>query len=252
MTKKSSFQGIDRLYGADRLKKLSSSNVMVIGLGGVGSWAAEALARSGVGRLTLVDLDDICVSNINRQLHATVDTVGKLKVEEMKRRILSINPSAEVNCVPDFFSQSSMEQILSIPCDFIIDAIDGVKSKSLLISECKKRNIPLIVTGGAGGKKDPAQVQIADLNRSFNCSLLTQTRKKLKREFGFPRDKKRTFKIPCVFSPENQTMPSSDCGLEPARKLNCQNGFGSAVFVTGAFGFAAAAHVINELAKEAN
>lgn len=244
------FQGIQRLYGNSGLDKLSRSNVMIIGIGGVGSWAAEALARSGVGRLTLVDLDDICVSNINRQIHANFDTVGALKTEEMKKRILAINPNIEIHCIEDFFSASTMEDILSIPCDYIIDAIDSVKSKALLISECKKREIPLIVTGGAGGKINPALIEEADLNRSYNCSLLMQVRKKLKVEYGFPRDKKKKFKIHCVFSPEEQIFPK-DAACEDIKSLNCQNGFGSSVFVTGAFGFRAAAKVINELTEKA-
>lgn len=251
MTEKSTFHGVERLYGQTSLDKLAASNVMVVGLGGVGSWAAEALARSGVGGLILVDLDDICVSNINRQIHATQNTIGSLKVREMEKRIHSINPNARVNCVEDFFSQSTYEEILSLPCDYIIDAIDGVKSKCLLISECKKRDIPLIVTGGAGGKINPNQIQEADLNRSFNCRLLSQVRKKLKTEFGFSRDKKRTYKIPCVFSPEPQIQPELEsCERGHIKKLNCQNGFGSSVFVTGTFGFVAAAKVVNELIQE--
>lgn len=254
MEQKSTFQGIEALYGKSKLDKLASANVMIVGIGGVGSWAAEALARTGIGKITLVDLDDICVSNINRQIHATTETIGRMKVSEMKRRILEINPNAEVHCVEDFFSQSTMEDILSIPTDYIIDAIDSVKSKCLLIAECKKRGIPLVVTGGAGGKTSPALIQEADLNRSFNCDLLCQVRKKLKREYGFSRDKKRTYKIPCVFSPEHQILPPDDganCAVgEGPKKLNCQNGYGSSVFVTGTFGFMAAAKVVNDLISE--
>lgn len=227
---------------------------MVVGIGGVGSWAAEALARSGVGRITLVDLDDICVTNINRQIHATHSTIGASKVQEMKKRIHTINPQANVTCVEDFFSRSTMEEILSLPTDYVIDAIDSVKSKCLLISECKRRSIPLVVTGGAGGKANPSFIKEADLNRSYNCNLLSQVRKKLKNEYGFSRDKKRTYKIPCIFSPEHQSQDASTpCELKDAqgapKRLNCNTGFGSSVFVTGTFGFMAAAKVINDLTE---
>lgn len=253
METKNAFQGIERLYGESGLAKLAKSHVMVIGLGGVGSWAAEALARSGVGKLTLVDLDDICVSNINRQIHAGHSSIGKMKVQEMKRRITDINPSMEINCVEDFFSSGSMENILNRSCDYIIDAIDGVKSKALLIAECAKRGIPLVVTGGAGGKKDPSLIQEADINRSFNCKLLAQTRKKLKVEHAFSRDKKRKYNIPCVFSPEDQVLPETEaCQLQgETKRLNCQNGFGSSVMVTSIFGMKAAARVVNDLTAEA-
>ncbi len=255
MSEKTPFLGIERLYGARAQKQLQGSTVMVIGLGGVGSWAAEALARSGVGHLILVDMDDICVSNINRQIHADTHTIGAMKIVEMKKRITAISPETKVTLIEDFFSASSAEEILAIQNDYIIDAIDGVKSKALLIARCKELGLPLVVTGGAGGKMDPTKIQQADLNRSYNCNLLAQVRKKLKREHGFSRDKKRTYKIPCIFSPEDQIMPQGEnCDISPetVKRLNCQNGYGSSVFVTGAFGFHAAAKVVNDLTQKAN
>jgi len=249
METKSPFEGVERLYTQEGLKGLKDSHVMIVGIGGVGSWAAEALARTGVGKITLVDLDDICVSNINRQIHATSESVGKMKVHQMQKRIQAINPNAVVDCVEDFFSQSSMEEILSIRCDYVIDAIDSVKSKCLLISECNKRSIPLVVTGGAGGKINPSLIQESDLNRSYNCRLLAQVRKRLKLEHGFSRNKKRKYKIPCIFSPEDQILPEQSCELGSSpTNINCENGFGSSVFITGTFGFMAAARVINDLA----
>ncbi|MEX1099559.1 MAG: tRNA threonylcarbamoyladenosine dehydratase [Bacteriovoracaceae bacterium] len=251
MKNTSAFQGVERLYNENGLKKLARSHVMIIGLGGVGSWAAEALIRSGVGKLSLVDLDDICVSNINRQIHASTSSLGNMKVLEMKKRLIDINPRAEINAIEDFFSAGSMDEILNCHCDYIIDAIDGVKSKALLISECLKRKIPLVTTGGAGGKKNPALVQEADLNRSFNCRLLAQTRKKLKTEYKFSRDKKKRYNVPCIFSPEQQIFPEPlACAAgEEIKNLNCQNGFGSSVMVTAVFGLNAAAKVVNDLTE---
>ena len=252
MESKSPFQGVERLYSEAGMTALSNAHVMVIGIGGVGSWSAEALARSGVGQITLVDLDDICVSNINRQIHATDKTIGQMKVHQMSERIKAINPNAIVNGIEDFFSASSMDEILTIKCDYIIDAIDSVKSKALLIAECQKRGLKLVVTGGAGGKIDPSLIQEADLNRSFNCRLLAQVRKRLKVDYGFSRNKKRKYDIPCIFSPEPQIIPPDSCGVVARpNNINCENGFGSSVFITGIFGFLAASRVINELAKGA-
>ncbi|MBC76698.1 MAG: tRNA cyclic N6-threonylcarbamoyladenosine(37) synthase TcdA [Halobacteriovoraceae bacterium] len=252
METKSPFEGVERLYTQNGFNDLAKAHVMVVGIGGVGSWAAEALARSGVGKLTLVDLDDICVTNINRQIHATSMSVGKMKVQQMKHRIVEINPNVTVEAIEDFFSQSSMEDILSIDCDYIIDAIDSVKSKCLLIAECNKRSIPLVVTGGAGGKINPSLIQESDLNRSYNCRLLAQVRKRLKVEHGFSRNKKRKYKIPCIFSPEDQILPEKTCSTDKGpTNINCENGFGSSVFITGTFGFMAAARVINDLAMGA-
>lgn len=247
MTIPAAFQGIADLYGEDKLKLFMRSSVMVVGLGGVGSWAVESLARTGVGKLILVDLDDICVSNINRQIHATTKNLGKLKALELKERIRLINPSAEVIVVEDFFSAQNADDILALACDYIIDAIDSVKSKALLVAKAREKNIPIIVTGGTAGKKDPSQIRFSDLNRSYNCKLLMQVRKRLKKEYGFTRFEKKKFHIPCLFSPEEQIMPLKS--YDGSTKTNCQNGIGSVVHVTASFGFMAAAKALEHLAQ---
>lgn len=239
------FDGIKRLYTNPSFEILQKSHVAIFGIGGVGSWACESLARSGVGNLTIVDLDDICISNTNRQLHAHDGNYGKLKVQAIKERILSINPDCRVNCIEDFFSDTTKDDILNNShFDYVIDAIDSLKSKCILISECKKRNIKIITTGGAGGKFDPRYIRINDLSKSYNDKLLQLVRTNLKRFYGFKKITNGKYHIPCVFSPEFRTMPEDSCD---ATSLNCQNGFGSITHITGTFGFMAAGYVINDL-----
>jgi len=157
------FSGVARLYGIEGLKRLLHSHVLIIGLGGVGTWAAEAIARSGVGHMTLVDLDEVCITNTNRQIHALTNTVGKSKVMVMKERILAINPQCKVNAIEEFFTDKSADAILDIKYDYVIDAFDSLQNKCVLASKCKERNIPLIITGGAAGKRNPALLKIDDL-----------------------------------------------------------------------------------------
>jgi len=240
------FEGIKNLYGADGLDKIQKSHFLVIGIGGVGSWICEALARSGATHLTIVDLDDICVSNINRQIHALATNTGKQKIDEMKKRLLSINPNINVNCVHDFYSEESSDEILSNNYTFIFDAIDSLKSKCILIAKCKEQNIPLICIGGSGGKMDPTKIEIKDLNHTINDSLLFHVRKKLRKNFGFWRYYDRPFKIPTVFSTELAKEASSD-NCYNDKKINCQSGLGSASFVTASFGFAAVSYVLSQV-----
>lgn len=244
MENKSRFDGIERLYGARSFSSLANSHVLIVGIGGVGTWATEAIARSGIGEITLVDMDEICISNTNRQIHAHDGNYGKMKVEALKERILSINPECKVNALIDFFTIETKDEILKTNYDYVIDSIDSVRNKCLLIAECKERGIPIITTGGAGGKFDTTKVQIADLNRSYNDKLLAVVRTNLKRFHGFSKDKKRTYKIACVFSPEHRTMPEQECR---ATNINCATGFGAITHITGLFGFMAAGHVINEI-----
>lgn len=250
------FSGLGRLYSVDGLERLRAAHVCVIGIGGVGVWTAEALARSGIGALTLVDLDDICVTNTNRQLHALDGTFGKLKVEAMAERIHAINPSCKVDARAEFFTTKNAEDFLTSKFDCIIDAIDSVKSKCFLISECRQRGLPLISTAGAGGRRNPTTVRVVDLARVCNDPLAALVRKKLRREYDFPKDPKLDFGIPCVFSTERPVYPRDDGSISTERepgtdyRLNCDYGFGTAAFITGAYGFAAAAEAVRLITEK--
>jgi len=248
------FGGIARLFGQAGLERLRASHVCVIGIGGVGSWSVEALARSGVGALTVVDMDDLCLTNTNRQIHALTNTVGQSKVRAIAHRARAINPDIACHEVPEFFTEINADQVLATEFDYLIDAIDNVANKALLIAKCRQRSIPVITCGGAGGLRSGVGVQIADLTRATHDPLLKQVRKTLRREHGFPGDPRRKFKVPAVFSPESPVYPWSDgtvCATREAGselKLDCASGFGTASFVTAAFGFAAAQHAIHHLA----
>jgi len=245
------FSGIARLYGAAALTQLQQSHIAVIGIGGVGSWAVEALARSGVGELTLIDLDDVCITNTNRQLHATDGQVGREKVAVMAERVRLINPNIKVNTVADFFTRSTKDQLLDRGYDCIVDAIDSLDHKCLLIDSCRERSIPLVVCGGAGGKSDPTCVSCADLAFATNDKLLKITRKVMRDYYGYPLEVTRTpFEASAIYSTENAKYPWADGTVrdkpEPGSflRLDCDSGFGTATQVTGAFGFAAAAEAI--------
>jgi tRNA A37 threonylcarbamoyladenosine dehydratase len=246
------FGGIGRLWGQDALQTLGRAHVAIIGIGGVGSWTAEALARSGVGTLSLVDLDDICITNTNRQIHAVTSDVGRPKVEAMAERVKNINPSCQVHAISDFFTKKSADSILGGGFDFVVDAIDSARQKCFLIACCRERGIPIVTVGGAGGRRDPCKVEVTDINRSLNDILLKRVKKELRQKYGFPRGSRR-WKIPCVFSSEFPVFPDADGGVceKPQEdvpvRLDCQEGYGSASFVTGAFGFAAASVVVQHL-----
>lgn len=249
------FGGFTRLIGQPAQDRLRSAHVCVIGVGGVGSWVVEALARCGIGALTLVDMDDICLTNTNRQLPAVEGAIGRLKVDALAERVKSINPHCQVHALPQFFTSGTAATILSHPYDFVVDAIDRLSNKVLLLAECRARNLPVITCGSAGQRLDPTQVRVADLNEVIYDDLLRFTRKRLRQRFDFPRNKKASFGIPAVFSPEPQSasLPES-CSAEPPeeatdqpRALGCDGGLGSAVFVTATFGMAAAAEVVKRL-----
>jgi tRNA A37 threonylcarbamoyladenosine dehydratase len=238
------FGGLARLYGTGGLQRLLRAGVCVVGLGGVGSWAAEALARSAVGHITLIDLDDVCLSNVNRQLHALDGAIGRPKVEVMAERIRAIHPSCQVRAVAEFFTEATANQILEQRFDFIVDAIDQVANKCLLIARCRQKEIPLVCVGGAGGRRDPAAVRVTDLAHTSHDALLQQVRKKLRDDHGFPRDPKLPFGVPCVFSTEAAVPPDEGC----AGRVTCDNGYGTASFVTGTFGLVAASCVVSKIA----
>ena len=251
------FEGLVRLYGVAGVERLRAARVGVIGIGGVGSWAVEALARSGVGAIDMVDLDSVCLSNVNRQLHALTTTVGQPKIEVMAERVRAIHPDCSIQTHSVFFTEATAVELLSLPFDFVLDAIDNRRHKCLLIALCKQQQTPLITVGGAGGRRDPTCIKLADLNRTRDDPLLQQVRKKLRAEYGFTRNKKRKFGIPCVYSQELPVYPQPDgsvCGTKAASsegslRLDCEQGYGSASFVTGAFGFAASAYIVEQIAK---
>jgi tRNA A37 threonylcarbamoyladenosine dehydratase len=248
------FGGIRRLYGADGQDRLARAHVCVVGIGGVGSWVVEALARTGLGALTLVDLDDVCISNVNRQLHAVTGAFGRPKVEAMAERIRLIQPDCRINAMQSLFTATTAAEILAAKYDGVVDAIDQTAMKALLIARCRALNIPIVTTGGAGGRRDPTALRVADLARTTHDGLLSATRKLLRDEHGFPRDPKVAFGVDCVYSTEAQVYPAADGSVcetrEPGAnlRLDCRSGYGTASFLTGAFGFAAAARMVKLIA----
>lgn len=245
------FSGIARLYGHEELAKLRAAHIAVIGIGGVGSWTAEALARSGIGRITLIDLDEVCITNVNRQLPALDGNVGRFKIAAVAERLRLINPELVVEEKASFFTERNADELLAPGYDCIVDAIDDVPPKAFLIATCRDRKIPLVVAGGAGGKRNPAAVQTADLAFATNDRLLKLIRKKLRRFYDFPEEQSRApFGIRAVYSSENARYPWEDGTIhdepEPGShlRLNCETGFGTATPVTGTFGFTTAAEAI--------
>ena len=248
------FGGISRLYGQTGANIIQQSHFCVIGIGGVGSWAAEALARSGVGEITLIDLDDICTTNINRQIHALTDTVGDSKVDVMAARIEQINPECKIHIIEDFVTAENLRDLMSKGYDYVIDAIDSVKIKTALIAHCKRNKIPLITIGGAGGQTDPSQIQLTDLSQTYQDPLLSKVRNQLRREYNFTRNTKRKFGIDAVFSSEQLMYPDESGEVchakqsqEGAMRLDCSGGFGAATHVTASFAFVAVAKAIRKL-----
>lgn len=250
------FGGTARLYGVKGLEKLQRARVTVVGIGGVGSWVAEALARSAVGNIKLIDLDDICVTNTNRQIHAMDKNVGQLKVEVMANRIRQINPSINVVAITDFINEGNQADYLSDEPDYVVDAIDSVPAKVALIAYCKRNKMKVITIGGAGGKKDPLKIQLGDLSRTIQDPLSAKVRSELRRKYHFTRNTKRKFGVDCVYSTEQMNYPTSDgevCYQKQggdSAKLDCSGGLGAGVTVTAAFGMIAAARVINKISAK--
>lgn len=251
------FGGIRRLYGSRTIERFRHAHVVVAGVGGVGSWAVEALARSGIGRLTLIDLDDVCLSNVNRQLHALDGTIGRPKIEVLAERCRAINSSINIVTDAAFVTPTNLAERLPEDADHMLDAIDSVVAKTALIAWCKRRKLPITVTGAAGGQTDPTRIRVADLTRTVHDPLLSRVRAQLRRDYGFTRDPKRRFAVECVYSDEQLVYPAPDgevCHTKPSAgestRLDCASGFGAATFVTGAFGFAAASRVLARLARD--
>ncbi len=241
------FGGIARLYGANGAERLAAAHVCVVGIGGVGSWSVEALARTGVGQITAVDLDMVAESNTNRQIHALDDHYGRAKVDVIAERVRAINPDCRVTGIEDFVTPENLEQMLAGNFTVVIDAIDQVRAKAAMIAFCHRRKTPIVVAGAAGGQTDPTQVRLADLSQTVQDPLLAKVRATLRREYGFPRDTKKKFGVSAVFSTEPLRYPDKEASCEADRGpagLNCA-GFGSSVCVTSAFGMAAAARAID-------
>ncbi len=247
------FSGIARLYGERALEAFHNAHIAVIGVGGVGSWTAEALVRSGVGRLTLIDLDEVCISNSNRQLHTLHETIGRSKVKVMAERLLAINPELQVEAIEDFFTSATAQHLLQESFDVVVDAIDSLQNKCLLIAQCQQRSIGLVTVGGAGGRKDPTKIQQADLSSTSNDGLLRSVRRELRHRHHFPKE--GSFGVPAIFSIEAPVFPTADGGTcekpqaAQGGKGGCEQGYGAASFVTGAFGFAAASAALNIVAQ---
>lgn len=254
------FNGIARLYGDEALAKFHDANVCVVGIGGVGSWAAEALARSGIGRITLFDMDDICVTNTNRQIHALQQKIGQLKTNVMAERISQINPECQTVIIDDFVSLDNVMEYfdsnLGMGFDYILDAIDGAVNKAALIAYCKRNKLKVITVGGAGGKKDPTQIKIGDLAKTIHDPLMAKVRERLKQHHGIHKDSKGKLGIPCVYSTEQLTYPQGNgqvClnkknGLIH-HKMDCTTGFGAITTVTGTFGFVAVSWILEKIAR---
>lgn len=255
------FGGVSRLYGEAGLAKFQAAHAVVIGIGGVGSWAAEALARNAIGSITLIDLDNIAESNVNRQLHAVDGAFGKAKVSAMRERILSINPSCTLHEIEDFITPSNLESMLGALCSagdspatVIVDCIDDAPAKAALAAFCKQRNIALVMSGSAGGRLDPTKIKSADLASVTNDRLLAKVRNLLRRDYSFPKGEKTQFGIHCVYSDEPVIMPDMTCAPgalladTSITGLNCA-GYGSSVCVTAPFGFAAAGLALQQLLK---
>lgn len=250
------FQGVDRLYGASSVTHLAKMRLAVIGVGGVGSWAAEALARSGIGALTLIDGDEVCMSNVNRQSHALEGEFGRAKVAVLAARLCLINPSLQLAAREDFLTTAGIDALLEDRHDLILDACDAFRVKLELIARCRRVKQPLVVVGSAGGRTDPTKVRVRDLAHTEHDKLLSLIRKKLRQGHGFPRSTDRYFGVPAVYSLENVRYPQPDgsvCGVRPTAdketsfRLDCDAGLGAAMHVTATFACAAVGRAIEIL-----
>ncbi len=249
----SRFGALSRLYGTPAARRIAGAHVCVVGIGGVGSWTVEALARSGVGAMTLIDLDDVCISNVNRQVHALDSTLGQFKVEVMARRVREIHSGIEVHAVKKFLTHENAEELLcGHGFDVVVDAIDNGTLKCVLLDHCRRGGVASVTVGAAGGLRDPSRIRRCDLTRSHSDPLLYQVRKRLRQRHGWPRGNGK-FGVPCVFSEEMPVFATCDGGVAErpdegaGRSLNCNTGLGTSAAVTGAFGLATAASVLDLL-----
>jgi tRNA A37 threonylcarbamoyladenosine dehydratase len=249
------FGGVARLYGKSALERFRTAHVCVVGVGGVGSWIVEALARTAIGKLTLIDLDNVAESNVNRQIQALSSTIGQAKIDALNDRIRAINPFCQVTLVEDFIEPDNLAELIGNQgFDYVVDAIDGAKAKAALVAFCRDHAIPLVMIGSAGGQVDPTRIEVRDLARTEQEPLLKKVRKLLRSHYGFPRGEKTKYHIDAVFSMEPLRYPEDDpsCSIDGDERhsvtgLNCA-GFGSSMVVTATFGMVAASHVLNRLA----
>jgi len=247
------FSGIRRLYGRRAADFIAGAHFCVVGIGGVGSWAVEALARTGVGAITMIDHDDITQGNTNRQIHALEGAYGQSKVEAMRNRIRAINPHCQINAIDDFLTGKNLTRYIHKEYDYVIDAIDGIKFKAELVHYCRRNKIPVVMTGGAGGLTDPTTIQVKDLSRTHNDPLAAKVRSKLRSDYGYSRDAKKKFGIDCVFSSQAQLYPRPDGSVSTQKPgvhgvtLDCESGYGSATFMTASFGFVAVSYAIDKM-----
>ncbi|MFN3198179.1 MAG: ThiF family adenylyltransferase [Bradymonadia bacterium] len=250
------FGGIARLYGQHSFERLRHARVCVIGIGGVGTWTVEALARTGIGHLTLVDLDEICVTNTNRQLHTLDGEVGKAKVQVMAERVARINPDCVVTQALEFFTAKSADRLFADVLtghDLIVDAIDSARQKALLIARCVAEKLPIVTVGSAGGRRDPGAIGRSDLTATVKDPLLREVRRYLRREHGFPHD--GPWGIPAVYSREPARYPDGEGGtcdspVDGSLRIDCASGFGTAAMVTGTVGLFAAASAVDVLLEQ--
>ncbi|WP_413454018.1 tRNA cyclic N6-threonylcarbamoyladenosine(37) synthase TcdA [Erwinia persicina] len=252
------FGGTARLYGQSALQLFADSHVCVVGIGGVGSWAAEALVRTGIGAITLIDMDDVCVTNTNRQVHALKENVGRAKTEVMAERLLAINHECRVICVDDFITPDNTAGLIGKDFSYVIDAIDSVRPKAALLAWCRRNKVPLVTTGGAGGQIDPTQIQVADLAKTIQDPLAAKLRERLKGDFNIVKNSKGKLGIDCVFSTEALMYPQPDGSVcasrstaEGPKRMDCAAGFGAATMVTATFGFVAVSHVLKKMMAKA-
>jgi len=255
------FSGVRRLYGEAGLSKLQNAHVTVIGIGGVGSWAAEALARNAVNEITLIDLDNVAESNTNRQIHALDDNFGKAKVTAMHERIHAINAQCKVHEIEDFVTTDNINQVLNFDCDVLLDCTDSTYAKIALACHSRAKQVPLMMSGSAGGRLDVTRIKVDDLSLAYGDMLLSKVRKQLRQSHGFPKapnmnkrplKKPKKFGLQCVYSDEDVITPNAACDTDGADRisgLNCA-GFGSSVSVTAAMGFAMAQLALNQIMAE--
>jgi tRNA A37 threonylcarbamoyladenosine dehydratase len=230
------FAGTSRLYGRDNFALYQQAHVMVAGAGGVGSWAIEALARTGIGRLTLIDMDVLVASNVNRQLPALSETFGRGKIDVLAERARSINPHIVLTLIDDFLTRENIAELMTDTPDLVLDCTDDVDAKISLIVYCRRRRIPIIIAGAAGGKTDPTELRVDDLTRTHRDPLLAKIRRQLRRDCGFPKNPDEKFGIPCVYS--NQPVATPEGEICESGNLSC-TGYGSSTVVTATMGMLA-------------
>lgn len=250
------FAGIFRVFGTKGAHALAEASVAIVGIGGVGVWSAETLARTGINNITLIDLDDIAISNVNRQLHAMSSTLEQSKVEVMRTRIKDINPDCKVTAIEDFVTADNVQEYITQTFDVVIDAIDSVNAKAALIAHCKRHKIKIITVGGAGGQIDPLQICVSDLAKTTQDPLLAKVRSQLRRNYRFTSNPQRRFSVEAVYSSEQLRYPSNDGSVSFAKqnaqgsgKMDCSTGFGAFVGVTASFGMIAASRAIAFITK---